>query len=350
MNQKSAQIIESKIKNALKRKDFESIILNLAKKHKSALTALEIKELLSNQIYTPSRIAKFLAETILPSAQEENPCVFSPCRQFRYQLTHSWEPMFEQKEIAFIGLNPSTADENQLDPTLRRIKGFCQSWGYNKFHMLNLFALRSTDPKGLKEVHDPIGPENNATLKKYAESNIPVIFCWGTNAHLFSRDNQVFQIFERFNPQCISISKIGYPEHPLYLKADLQPKDFPECLMASIKELKKHFNPFKSNPWNGEELSKSDIESARLNTTSGNLPCISRDPTSKHIQRIAYLLNNPDTTPIDIDMGVEGTDAHPYIEDGWHRFAAAIMRKQTRIPVTIQGEISQINQIISPKK
>ena len=77
-----------------------------------------------------------------------NICAFSPDRVYRYTLLHSWADMLspELKTIAWIALNPSTADENQLDPTLRRIRVFSAAWGYNSFMMLNAFAFRATDP------------------------------------------------------------------------------------------------------------------------------------------------------------------------------------------------------------
>jgi hypothetical protein len=78
-----------------------------------------------------------------------NPCTFSPCRRYRYVLHHDWTDLLDSPGgyVAWIGLNPSTADEQQLDPTLRRVRSFTASMGYRRFVMLNLFGLRATDPK-----------------------------------------------------------------------------------------------------------------------------------------------------------------------------------------------------------
>lgn len=156
---------------------------------------------------------------------QSNPCRFSPCRKYRYSLTHEWDDLFERKEIAFIGLNPSTADELTLDPTLTRIRGFCQSWGFNTFHMLNIFAFRSTDPKGLKVTQDPIGPENNEVLKAFGDKGIPLVFCWGNHGAYLDREAQVFQLLQGAETFCLARTKSGHPGHPLYLPADsrLQP-------------------------------------------------------------------------------------------------------------------------------
>ncbi|MBK8271403.1 MAG: DUF1643 domain-containing protein [Planctomycetes bacterium] len=64
----------------------------------------------------------------------------------------------------FIGLNPSTADETQDDPTVRRCIRYAQSWGYGALCMTNIFAYRSTDPLVMKRFDDPIGPKNDTAL------------------------------------------------------------------------------------------------------------------------------------------------------------------------------------------
>ena len=72
---------------------------------------------------------------------------FSPCRRWRYTLLRRWEPA-NLIVVAFIGLNPSTADETLDDPTIRRCIGFAKAWGAGGMYMLNLFGWRSTDPAG----------------------------------------------------------------------------------------------------------------------------------------------------------------------------------------------------------
>ena len=106
-----------------------------------------------------------------------NPCVFSPCRKWRYLLKHTWRDLLdpEERAIAWIALNPSTADENQLDPTLRRIRGYTRDMGCNTFYMLNLFAYRATDPKVMRAAEDPIGPENDYWIKKIAMESEMVV-------------------------------------------------------------------------------------------------------------------------------------------------------------------------------
>ena len=72
---------------------------------------------------------------------------FSPCERYRYRLWRCWDA--SKWKLAIIGLNPSTATHEEDDPTIRRCIGFAKRDGYGGLLMLNLFALRSTDPKGL---------------------------------------------------------------------------------------------------------------------------------------------------------------------------------------------------------
>ena len=88
--------------------------------------------------------------------------ILSEDRKYRYVLLREWDSQLPK--IMFIGLNPSTADENQDDPTIRRCIAFAKSFDYGGFYMLNLFAYRSTSPSKLREVDDPIGEDNDNFL------------------------------------------------------------------------------------------------------------------------------------------------------------------------------------------
>ena len=77
----------------------------------------------------------------LPAAQ------FSPDRRYRYLLTR--QVGFGDKRVLFVMLNPSTADEEKNDPTIRRCIGFANGWGYGWLDVTNLSPLRATDPKQL---------------------------------------------------------------------------------------------------------------------------------------------------------------------------------------------------------
>lgn len=79
-----------------------------------------------------------------------NVCKFSQDRKYRYRLDFALEGLAPRDErIAWILLNPSTADEQRLDPTLTRVKGYAERLGIRNVTILNLFAWRATDPRAL---------------------------------------------------------------------------------------------------------------------------------------------------------------------------------------------------------
>lgn len=142
----------------------------------------------------------------------------SPCRRYRYDLWRRWAP---GPYAMFIGLNPSTADETQDDPTIRRCIGFAKAWGYSALCMTNLFAFRATDPKEMKAEVDPIGWGNDATIIRLSADAGVVIAAWGVHGTHLDRAADVVKLIP--NLQCLGLSKDGHPRHPLYLKADCEP-------------------------------------------------------------------------------------------------------------------------------
>ncbi len=154
-----------------------------------------------------------------------NWCVFSPCRTWRYVLRHFWgEPGEAERAIAWIGLNPSTADENQLDPTLRRIRGFSTDWGYNCFYMLNAFGFRATDPKVMRAAADPVGPENDRWILEMTGKVDRTVCAWGRHATFLHRQERLFTLLADRHLYYLEKTKDGIPKHPLYLRSDLLPK------------------------------------------------------------------------------------------------------------------------------
>ena len=127
--------------------------------------------------------------------------------------------------VAFIMLNPSTADENVLDPTLRRCMGFAGQWGYGGMEIVNLFAYRATDPSKLRQVNDPVGDENDLTIRLAEDRNEIMVAGWGVHGTYQGRDQAVLE--NRRYPDkwhCLGLTKDGHPRHPLYLAKSLTPE------------------------------------------------------------------------------------------------------------------------------
>lgn len=140
---------------------------------------------------------------------------FSPDRIYRYALWRTWEQ--GNGHILFIGLNPSTADETEDDPTIRRCIGFAKDLGYGGIYMLNIFAYRATSPKVLMKADNPVGEKNNNFLQMYFDPIGFNIACWGTWGKYLNRGREVIEMLGEDGLHCFGLTKYGQPRHPLYL-------------------------------------------------------------------------------------------------------------------------------------
>lgn len=147
--------------------------------------------------------------------------VLSSCQTYRYALWRRWS---DAPPVLFVMLNPSTADETQDDPTIRRCIAFAQQWGHGGLIVGNLFAFRSPHPGDLCTCADPIGPDNDAWLDRLAQQSTAVVAAWGNHGALMNRGQEVAARFP--NMRCLGLTKRGQPRHPLYVPADV-PVDVP---------------------------------------------------------------------------------------------------------------------------
>ncbi len=159
------------------------------------------------------------------SQRTSNPksAVISDCGAYRYRLSRMTDcPLRWVKRICWIMLNPSTADEVNDDPTIRRILGFSSSWGYTHVEVVNLYALRATDPAALCSHPDPIGPLNDTWIRDMSASADVTVAAWG--AHKMASGDRVQKVWNAaaHNLWCLGVTKRGAPRHPLYLPKTAQ--------------------------------------------------------------------------------------------------------------------------------
>lgn len=158
----------------------------------------------------------------------------SPCGRYRYRLARSW-PLLQALGIAsggrvlFVMLNPSTADAERDDATVRRCVGFVQTWGFVGLDVANLYAWRSTDPAGLLLAEDPVGPDNDAAIVELGRSAAMVVCAWGAGGAASSlvpaRAAHVLQLLSDagVKPHALGFTRSGQPKHPLYLPKSAHP-------------------------------------------------------------------------------------------------------------------------------
>lgn len=181
----------------------------------------------------------------------------SPCGTYRYHLWREWrlypEPaqwdmwtdetgrpvldgagaqLGEPKACVFIMLNPSTADGEQDDPTIRRCVGFARAWGFDRLDVLNLFAYRATAPSellALNDVDQPVGVGNSDAFEQVLFRGNPVgrIVCaWGAHGGHLGQDETALGWIGDRKAYALGLTKDGHPRHPLYVPAAAQLVEF----------------------------------------------------------------------------------------------------------------------------
>jgi hypothetical protein len=144
--------------------------------------------------------------------------VISACGKYRY---HLFRKVGDGGPVAtFIMLNPSTADDQLDDPTIRKVMGFARRWGCGDLHVVNLFAFRATRPAELGKTLDPVGPENQEWVRRSVEfaSDGMVVCAWGAWGGYMRQDEAVLGwIADLCPPMCLGVTRDGHPRHPLYL-------------------------------------------------------------------------------------------------------------------------------------
>lgn len=155
-----------------------------------------------------------------------NSAIISSCGKYRYRLDRTLRasgPVY-----AFFGVNPSTADANVDDATVRKWFGFCERWGASRFIVGNVFAYRATDVKALSTVEDPFGDaigDHTTDIINEADILVP---CWGNSSKVppqlrFAFDVLLDTLLSVGKPVMhFGMTKSGDPKHPLMLAYDTE--------------------------------------------------------------------------------------------------------------------------------
>jgi hypothetical protein len=152
--------------------------------------------------------------------------VISEDGQYRYELERWWG---KGPGVLWIMLNPSKADADIDDPTIRRCRSFAERWAHGGIGVVNLFAYRSTEPNGLLEASDPVGPRNEAFIRRWMQWQDTislVVVAWGAWPHklkdLPDADDSIRSIAGDVGRPlwCLGKTAGGHPKHPLYQRGD----------------------------------------------------------------------------------------------------------------------------------
>jgi Uncharacterized protein conserved in bacteria len=154
--------------------------------------------------------------------------VLSECGKYRYELERQIAPLLNDwhKPVVFIGVNPSTADADTDDATIRKMSGFTLRWGFTRFMVGNVFAYRSTDVTQLPARHDAVGPENMGHLHSMIQNAAFVVPCWGNTNKVPKSHRVQFTIVRtllqvhQVPVRIFGLTNGGDPLHPLMLSYD----------------------------------------------------------------------------------------------------------------------------------
>ena len=146
---------------------------------------------------------------------------FSEDRVYRYTWIE-WVDIIGNGRVMFLMLNPSTADEEKADPTVRRCIGFTKAWGGHSLVVTNVFPLRSTDPAALLKHEEPesVRQANEWWIRTCAKQSMFVVAAYGAHPAAKERGPEIVRklLNAGITVTCLGLSKDGSPRHPLYVK------------------------------------------------------------------------------------------------------------------------------------
>ncbi|RZJ19272.1 MAG: DUF1643 domain-containing protein [Brevundimonas sp.] len=147
------------------------------------------------------------------------------------QLMRRWlGPVFPERYMLFIGMNPSTADASVNDPTCAREWTFARREGFDAMVKANVGDYRATDPKMLLATGVVASsPDNLPTIRRAAADAALVVLCHGklNKALVPARQALIAALREDgIRLWCFGTNADGSPKHPLYLRSDTPLRPF----------------------------------------------------------------------------------------------------------------------------
>ena len=162
----------------------------------------------------------------------EGGAAFNEDRTHRFRLWRAWAP--EKPRLAWLMMNPSTADETSLDPTVRRCVGFAHEWGFGGIEVFNVATLRTPSPSVLVMTHN-LGIDvfereaRDAAIREVLPTIGRVVVAWGSCSLVCAEAPSVARVFALGGVEVVALgrTKEGHPRHPLYVRGDTLPEAWP---------------------------------------------------------------------------------------------------------------------------
>jgi hypothetical protein len=150
--------------------------------------------------------------------------ILSDCGLYRYRLWRRWG---RGRHALFCMLNPSTANADADDPTIRKCIGFAKRWDCDGIEVVNLFAWRATDPRNLGIAAYPVGPDNDEHITEAARAAPMIVAAWGARPQrmpdpIFKQRIARVRGLLGNSALCLGWTKLGLPKHPLMIAYDTE--------------------------------------------------------------------------------------------------------------------------------
>lgn len=151
--------------------------------------------------------------------------VFSPCGNYRYLLERQVRPqgIRTMKRILCVGNNPSKATASNDDATSRKWCGFTMRNDGYIYIAVNAFAAVATNVRDLRDMEDPIGPDNDRYIQEGIGRCDEIWACWGNRLKLPKHlrptlDALTVTLLRSMKPlKVFGLTRLGDPMHPLML-------------------------------------------------------------------------------------------------------------------------------------
>ena len=156
---------------------------------------------------------------------KERGAIFSEDKKYRYSLWRIWEPSMEK--VAFLMINPSTANINEDDATTQRCIDFAKKFGYGGLYIINLYAYIDTKKENLRPLPLEVarGPENKANILSVLSKVSRVIYAYGTAIIEPGPEPEWLKSLIS-NPYCLEHTNEGYPHHPGRISSEATMKPY----------------------------------------------------------------------------------------------------------------------------
>jgi len=145
---------------------------------------------------------------------------FSACGRYRYWLSRDWSGDTGTPFALWIGMNPSVAEAEIDDPTIRREIEFTKRLGLQRYVKANVMDYRATSPKRLLDA-SPCSDRNRLEIQRLASDADRIIVCWGKlHKSLRRYGDAALLALKGRELWCLGRNDDGSPRHPLYLAGD----------------------------------------------------------------------------------------------------------------------------------